>query len=351
MEKQAIGRYEKEKICISALNPLEDIMCWVEGLTSSKYVKDMLVSNHSLEGPMTVLERSKIVARLVEIACKFLEQAANGPKEVSFLPIYYAILNLSKAYIAVGPYGLELNENRLHGASYEANRDIGKLVDDFITLHPKGTIPLFYRTLTGENMFHSRSKPITLRMRDIYPYIYNISLEYEMATGISSRLIHFDIHVEFKGEEQRIVAKYIDTEKDDFDKVKIGTLQGFRGLRRDHDGANRLVSEWYDKGDTESLKACLRPAMLYGSIIGATKFEFQMVPWSRGKLLLPEELPLICAFFHMSSVVRYNPDGLEKLMDSKYWPMLLALRTHGLYTFLLLFWSFVTQCRTYILPI
>jgi len=68
------------------------------------------------------------------------------------------------------------------------------------------------------------------------------------------------------------------------------------------------------------------------------------VPLSNCELLLPEELPLIIAFYHMSMVVRYNPDALRELSNSQFWPVLLVLRRHGIYRFLLLFYSFVTQC-------
>ena len=88
--------------------------------------------------------------------------------------------------------------------------------------------------------------------------------------------------------------------------------------------------------------------MLYGAV-DELGVGYQLVPVAGGKLLLPEELPLICAFYHMSSVVRYDPDTLTKLMGSRCWPMLLALRKHGTYRFLLLFWSFAMQCSSYIM--
>ncbi|MDP2951759.1 MAG: hypothetical protein Q8O76_00395, partial [Chloroflexota bacterium] len=165
------------------------------------------------------------------------------------------------------------------------------------------------------------------------------------ATGNKPRLVPFQINIEEHEGKQRIVAQYLGTEGGEFSKVDVATLQAFRGLHREAESAARLVSEWHPKEDTASLQACLRPPMLYEEIdqlVGSYHF----VPSSGGKLLLPEELPLLCAFYHMSNVVRYDPDTLIRLMDSKYWPVLLALRRHGTYRFLLLFWSFVNQCST-----
>lgn len=344
---QEVHRYPRSEVVYSKLNPLEDVMGWVEGLASPKYVKEVLVSNHSYPSLPDVRQRSEIIANFVSVACKYLEQADKGPKEVSFLPLYYACLNIAKAYIAMGPHLADLSQSRRHGASYDANRNFESLESDFICLQENGTIPLFYRTLVGEDMFRRVRPPITLRMRDIYPYIFNVGGEYGMARGSKSRLILFTIGVVDKAEKQRVVAEFIGEDTSAFGKIRTGTLQGFARLRRQTKGRTSLVSKWYAKDDLASLRACLRPAMLYGMV--QDRRVNQLVPWSSRKLLLPEELPLICAFFHMSNIVRYNPSGLRKLMDSKYWPVLLALRKHGLYRFLLLFWSFAQQCCTHIM--
>ena len=169
-----------------------------------------------------------------------------------------------------------------------------------------------------------------------------------MATGKEHQLIPFIIKIADAEGKQRVVAEYAGSERSQFDKVNIANLQAFVGLQRLGSGTSPLVSNLCEKGDIASLRCNLRPAMLYGYCY-ENENVVQLVPESAGDLLLPEELPLICAFYHMSSVVRYNPDGLRKLRDSKYWPVLLALRRHGAYRFLMLFWSFMTQCSTYII--
>lgn len=341
---EQVNRYKELTIVQSSLDQLEDVMCWVEGLTSARYVGDLLKSKHSLTGNLSVRYRSESVSKLVTIACKYMEQAKKGPEEVSFLPLYYACLNLLKSYIIVGPYGAELSRNRWHGASYNPNRDFKSLDDDFIKLEKRGAIPLFYHTIVGQSI----GRPLTLAMREVYPYIVDIGAEYNRVSRSKNRLLPFEIKIAHKGETQRIEASYIGTDQAEFAKVRIMTLQAFSGLRRESKGSTKLVSKWYDKNDTAAMMACLRPAMLYGRSQSPFRQNFNLVPSSSGNLLLPEELPLICAFFHMSAIVRYNPDGLQRLMDSKYWPVLLVLRRHGLYRFLMLFWSFITQCCTYI---
>ena len=52
-------------------------------------------------------------------------------------------------------------------------------------------------------------------------------------------------------------------------------------------------------------------------------------------LPMSQEFAIALAYFHLSSVCRYNPESVDKLKSSKGWPMLLALRRHGLYHFML----------------
>jgi hypothetical protein len=62
-------------------------------------------------------------------------------------------------------------------------------------------------------------------------------------------------------------------------------------------------------------------------------------PISNRNHVFNEELCITLAYFHLSNVVRYNPEHLFKLMDSKYWAILLALRKHGYLRYLKQMWG------------
>jgi hypothetical protein len=304
---------------------------------------------------MTIDERSESLSKLIYFSCKYLEQAIHGPKEVSFLSIYYAMLNFIKAYIVIGPYGHELKVNRWHGVSYDANRSFVSLDDDCILVKKKGTIPLFYHTVVGQDMFlHLGSQP-KLKMGEIYPYIVDIRAEYGWATDKKTRLFPFNIVLVENENGKRIEAECLDTpaiESPRLKRTKIKALQAFNNLRRESRGSNKLVSKWYNSDTSESvlISEHVRPSLLYGIWNESEGEPVNLVPSSDKKLLLPEELPILLAFFHLSNLVRYDPEGLRQLMDSKYWPTVLALRNHGLYRFLMLFWSYVNQSCIYISP-
>ena len=62
-------------------------------------------------------------------------------------------------------------------------------------------------------------------------------------------------------------------------------------------------------------------------------------------MLMPEELPIALAFFHLSSVARYHPELLERFRSSRFWPAIAALRDHAVYKFILLSLSFVRRAH------
>jgi len=256
------------------------VVCWVSGLTSIKYIEDLLLSKHNISVSISLRKRCSIVAGLVKLACEYLEQAQKGPQDVSFLPLYYALLNLSKAYIVIGPYYNELSQNRKHGASYDTEKKARTLENDYIKLRAKGSIPLLYRTLVGEYMLKNVNEEKILKMRDVYPYIYVISAEYETATGNQPKLIPFTIWIAEEQSKKRVKAK-IHESYQNIEKVKVKWLQGFNGLYKEKDKENIFISDLYDKEDIQSIRSCIRPAMLYGGI-DDRGFGIQYIP-SSGK--------------------------------------------------------------------
>ena len=137
------------------------------------------------------VERAREVIPYIKVALKYLDQSMCGPKEVGLLPAYYALLNLAKVYVLLGPRRADLPSQQWHGASYKvSSKDSHSLLTEAIELMPKGAIPLFYETITGQKLpFRKKKNRATLRLRlgDIYPFVSGITAEYAMMTKSSSR--------------------------------------------------------------------------------------------------------------------------------------------------------------------
>lgn len=342
-----IGRYPETREVFTSLDPLEDVKCWISGLKSKRYLTEFVKDKHALQGRISLQERINAATAFIEIACEYLEQAHNSPQSVSFLPLYYAFLNLAKVYIIFGPFADDLKRQRRHGVTYDPTlKDSRTLETEYIRIRPEGAITLFYRTLLG-------SYPLRryIRLSDIYPYILDIDAEYHTATGHYTKLAPFLIEVkQKKNGKQKLYAK--------LDREMMGEpiphctelryLKAFKGMHKDASDPDLLTSPEIPAGSTKSVRHFIRPPLLYGFKESGESPTYQFVPVCNSGTLLPEEFPILLAFFHMSSVIRYNPQFYKKLIDSKYWPMLLVLRRHATFKFLILFWSFINQTSLYI---
>lgn len=342
-----IHRYPEKRELHTNLDPLEDVKCWIAGLKSKRYLTDLINDKHSLQGKMSLQERINTATAFIEIASEYLDQAHNGPQSVSFLPSYYAFLNLAKVYIIFGPYADELKRQRRHGVTYDpALKDSRTLETEYIRIRPKGAVTLFYRTLLGSYPLRSY-----ISLSDIYPYILDIEAEYRTATGHDFKLAPFSIEV--KEDENGKQKLYATLQSEIMLKpvphwTELRYLKAFKGMDKDPNNSELLTSPEIPVGSTKSARDFIRTPLLYGFKQSAISETYQFVPASNSRTLLPEELPILLAFFHMSSVIRYNPQFYKKLVDSKYWPMLLTLRRHGTFKFLLLFWSFINQASYYV---
>ena len=296
---------------------------------------------------MMMLEFWNIKRGLLKTAVAFLEQALSGAPEISFLTIYYGLLNLAKITIIASGKGSQLRIQRHHGATWSGSQVFARgLLTDHITLQPRGTIPLLYQTLTGDQITRKRR----VNLANIYPYIPSIG--YELGLANQNHIDRFDfvdvnqnIGEGARGRLEIDFGKDLAPPRDQKGNYKL--LSGF-SLEGDK-YVSPYVSGASDEEIGSKLDTKLRRFLLYDGLISkyatfGEPYEFSKIfatatPKSRSNLLLPEELPLFLAFFHLSNVVWYDPERLNHYFQSPLAGMLEALHRHGTYRYLILFWS------------
>ena len=191
----ALRRYPEFAELTSERDPFASATLQLEFLAVEDYVIELMDSRHSIT-PDDAAERAASVRAHVGLALQYLEQAQSGPREVCFVPCYYALLNLMKVYILFSDLRSRLATNRWHGASYAAKEGAATVLpSDQITLSDEGTIPLFYRVLTGKEL-PSRTN---VSMADVYPFIQDISAEWGMACPDTSRIVQIGHSIEKEG--------------------------------------------------------------------------------------------------------------------------------------------------------
>jgi hypothetical protein len=276
-----------------------------------------------------------------------MQQALDSRDETAFLPGYYALLNLAKLYILFSDRHGELASNRLHGASYDSHSKVSKSLEtETIILRSRGALPLLYAVLTGER-YLDRTQ---VQLRDAYSYIPSISVEWQLAAKTKSRLARLEAQVQTdQGVDTPVImVESLDTAETSPARNRLKVL---RTWRRVVGKPNQYVGVAQPQGSCrreDLVRVGLRPELLYMSM---SADGLPLTPISGRSLLLPEELPILLAFFHLSSIVRYQPEFVARVRDSRYWPAVASLRWQGLLQAAQLLLSYVRQECLYVLPL
>lgn len=337
-----ILRYDRHSPALTALDPLTDVISWIGGLRSQGYVSDILRTIHGFTVLADIESSAKSISTHADNSLGLIQQGFAGSPEISFLPLYYSILNLSMIYVIVAGNGAKLQKERHHGANYPI-RPLTDLMGEQIVVTGKGSLSLLYEALTRKKITATK-----ITLGEVYPYISPIAYEYAFASGQSSGLQ--TLYVKLIGDPKNGFVLRCDLSPSTHSHANdLSFLQALEGFAQSHPQRSnvlttpRVVAQTRDIA-MEQLKKHLKRYLFYYPIYHPLISELRCeTPLSDRSLLLPEELPIWLAFFHLSNVVRYRPERLSELRDSKYWAMLLVLERHGLFRFLLLFWSYLHQ--------
>lgn len=347
-----ITRYDEISESSTPLDPLEDAITWINSLRSRDYTLDVLKLAHGFPRNADTKRLVRSIKTYATHALGFLDQAYSGPSAVSFLPLYYVVLNLSKISVIASGQNADLDSQRWHGASYPSNLGTSQsILTDTVRLHDKGAFPLLYQALVGSPIGFTKR---LIQMRDIYPYVSGVTYEYIQAFKSRPARQSLAFQIEQRGTNRYRLQVDLGVSRHP-DAKKLRCLKAISGFRRVAGTKDRYVSSIVqansEREAEDLLSIKVRRCLLYQphiSLMG--DIQAVDIPVCGAQMLLPEELPIWIALFHLSNVVRYNPEFLDKVVDSKYWPVLLSLRKHSLLRYLMLFWSHLHQ-KTFLITV
>jgi hypothetical protein len=324
-------RFSKVESVSTPLDPLGDVLNWLTYLTAHDFVTRQLCTIHSVPLNEAKKRATKIVPHAKD-ARALIHQGLDSPEEVAFLPLYYAILNLTKILILVGPRHAELSSHRWHGVAYDvASKDSQSLLTEFVTLKRGGAIALLYETLLGKAWQSDRR----IQMKDVYPFMTDVSHEYRLASDRTSELATLQFE-DLSQPRKRIRLRVKILPYDDAKALSPRAIPGMHGFRptSERNVFESRISIPVGKKWQEVFDGFFDRRFAYYSSGNRT-----LMPLRCSGFEFTEEFPIILAFFHMSSVVRYKPEFLYQLQESRWWPVVTTARRQCLYKFLLLFWS------------
>jgi len=338
-EYRRVLRYRNSVENATLRDPLQDLIVSTEFLLAPEYVAEVLVTKHGVAAKDAVKRAQRVVAH-IKPALAYLAQAFAGPADVSFLPLYYALLNLMKVYILFGPKHNQLNQNKWQGAYYDVYRKASQsLRTEEIVLHDRGAISLFYETITGYSIRTRR----TIRIGDVYPYIQDVGAEWHLAYHQQNKLRALLIDVSIDQNTGGKLFRSAIAKPSGSVKGTLRNCPAIKNARAAVAGAYRFRSDVTYAIAT--LDADIIDRHIARFLLYTPSPTSSIVPLCTSSTLMFEELPIVLAFFHLGSVVRYNPELLARLRTSRYWPVISSLRYHGIMKFMLLFWSYIQQAH------
>lgn len=332
-----IYRYKRYSEVSTRIDPLEDLASQLLFFRSEDFTVNLLHSHHGITKTDAKHKHKKISAH-ANAAFQYVEASVQGPKEVSFLPLYYAVLNITKLYILLAHPFPKLRSNRRHGASYEAHgKDSHSLLTDRIILRSNGVIPLFYKTITNTSLPDNYS----IDMREIYPFLLDINYEWSLATdeALPFALVGFSID---RNDSGLIRLRAHINSSEGGDAINARQLHLIRDMRRRPNRPHQYIAKYEGttgRSISDYVNTKINRFMIYGRIRDKRIFS----PISGKQVMMFEELPILLSYFHIGSVCRYKPDFFDKILNSKFGPVVISARTNLLLRYLTLFWSFAQQ--------
>lgn len=336
-----VHRYPRVESFTTALAFDQDLLDLMQKFTSRGVVSNILREYHGMTDRRTIAEAAGNIKSFVRQGLKFLDQARNGPRIVSFLPNYYALLQLAKAVI-VARRGPQITSQLLsHGLSYQPTaKDSQTLGSEELQIWPRGVFGEYYQIHTKMRLpdFRRRNgkrqnRPLLrVRMKNVYPFLFDAGYEFSSASGESpSSFAQVSLYSAGEGSERSYSLR----------------VEGPKGLTK---SSSPLFRSFGVEGKSIKIKPGVAledefpTYLLYYPLVQSSVFvPTCFTPLWRDRLHYPEEIPLFLSFFHLGSIVRYKPQFMERVMDSPYCSFLLAMERHCATKFCLLFLEAMMQ--------
>ena len=326
-----IYKYDNSNCVSTHDNPMEDLLILWESFKNIEYVEEILQSKYGVTRKRRRQELSSKIKTYTSHGLELSRQAINSNVDSSFINLYYACLNLSKVLILFKGLDSQLSRNRWHGASYPNNMiRIQSPLNEYIEIKRNGSISLLYNCLTSQSI----SRNHRLHMRDIYPYIDDISAEYKQLYGLENKNIFGQITIQ--SESPTIHFLRIQDFHRETNLISSRRIKAINGMTISSiSGKDYYVSPKVT-GTIEYARLTLLNH-LDRTIISDHDFSgriFSSIPISAKQILFPQEMLIMLTFFYLSNVARYNPEHLNNLKNNKIWVVMYALKKHGFFKFL-----------------
>ena len=277
---------------------------------------------------------AKNVKLYIQQSSEFYEAARNARPNTAPLIYYYAFLNLAKALCEFkSPYFHDRQECYRHGLTWRPDpKTTVNMYKESVFLTTRGVWHALWEALVGAHC--PAANPSKLRVRDLFAYCPEISVEFQRAFGEDLRTLNLekpDILYDMKKRESWI---RFSIHRVDFRINRISAPSALTHIRTPRSGYIEVKSATKDYRTFQTAKPAsvrrnqsVRDALtedfrglnLFTHIGRDHEMTYFLPLQSKLPLRLPQLIVLYTILFWLGSLVRYDPHSVSDLMDSPAW--------------------------------
>jgi hypothetical protein len=273
----------------------------------------------------------------VQQASELYEAGKAAKATTAPLIYYYSFLNLAKALCELRhPRFYEHPECYRHGVSWRANpKYVAKPESEVVSLTTRGVWHVLWESFARAKC--PAANPTKLRIKELFSYCPEISVEIERAFGIGTQLLDLvNPDVVFDVTANEVWIKF-SIERSDLRFYGISAPALIRQIQTSRSSYVEVRSANRELRTFESASAVrVGPKQdvltsIYGDVCGFNvftnlgpnnKLSYAVPLQSRLPLSLPQAMVLYTLLFWLGSVVRYDPYSVDAFMDLKYWHLI-----------------------------
>lgn len=279
----------------------------------------------------------KLYRSFITQAKLYYESGKYQSYRISTLNYYYCYLNLVKAYIALQNPKL-VYRNITHGLKYKFQND--SFNQRTLIIEKKGVFPILYKYMSGEEI---ALKQVNI-MRAI-SYCSDVSYEYSQLKYGENRLIPSSITATINNSRLSIVLatqesierfgckKFLGNILDEFSKINLSATQAnqlFKIPIESYGNFNYYLTknaysngkDYFSHSEIRNLVDKFFKYKYSVNVFEDSILNFNLVlPYSeKNQKFMNELMSIYIITYYLSSLVRYNPLYLDKILESKeFW--------------------------------
>lgn len=309
----------------------------IRHLCSRGIVQFMAESVHGIKRKKDIDAFATNLKIFIQQAYEFYDAAQSAKPNTAPLIYYYSFLNLAKALCEARYPGFHrYQECYRHGISWKPSpKYFVNLEKEYISVTTRGVWHTLWESTTKQRC--PAANPTQIKLKDLFLYCPEISIEVDAAFGEENRLIELEKPVVLYDNKTNEAWLQFSVNKRVLKFLKLSTVAFNNMISSSSSSYRRVQSNDPDLLTFESLRArsllrgqnslnALEKDIFDLNVFTCFNFNreltYSVADQRRLPFHMPQLLILYTIMFWLGSLVRYDPHSVNELMESRYWTLI-----------------------------